>query len=239
MPNPFANQLAESPQDPFALKSLPKWHPVRVIWTLQSRALEKASASSHATMDKVLAADRMTHFTTDRGHELEDTAVTSGQLALLEAGILATEGLAGDIAEVGSYRGVSTLRMAQLTDRTVNAVDPFIGYGGAEADLAVFHQRTGAQGNIVHHRLTSAQALELFAPASLSFVFVDAIHDVSNSWFDVVHWSRRIMPDGILAMHDVDDHSGSNLTARRFLKANPQFSAWAWCPNILLLKREA
>lgn len=238
MPNPFASQLSETPQDPFALKAFHKWHPVRVIWTLQSRALEMASASTHKSINQVVQQRAMAHFTSDRGTELADTAVTSGQLALLEAGVRETEGLAGDIAEIGAYRGVTTLKMAQLTARTVHAIDPFIGYGGAETDMALFQQRTRLQGNIVHHRITSGGGSELFGPDSLSFVFVDAVHDVSNSWFDSVQWSRRIMPGGILAMHDVDDHHGPNLTARRFLQRQSAFRAWAWCPNILLLRRE-
>ena len=238
MPSPFASQLAPLPQDPFALKALPKWHPVRLLWTAQSRLLERASAASFTPLDQVLKAEGMAHFATDRGAALDDTAVTSGQLALLLAAVAATQGLAGDIAEVGAYRGVSTLNMARATTRRVHAVDPYIGYGGAEEDLALFRQRTGEQANISHHRLPSGSALDLFDDESLSLVFVDAIHDVSNSWFDISHWSRKIMPGGILAMHDVDDHPGSNFSARRFLAQNPQFRPWGWCPNILLVQRQ-
>lgn len=239
MTNPLRYQLSSAPEDPFALKSYSKWSPTRAIWTLQSRVLQKISAAKHQPMHDILPQKEMAHFSLERGDELEDTAVTSGQIALLEAGTRETEGIASDIAEVGSYRGVSTLRIAQLTSRKIHAVDPFVGYGGVDKDLEVFRQRTGKQANITHHRLTSGQAMDKFAPDSLSFIFVDAIHDVSNSWFDITHWSRRIKVNGILAMHDVDDHSGSNMSARRFMEQNANFHPWAYCPNILLLKRES
>ena len=167
MPNPIRYQLSDNPEDPFAFKGFPKWSPRRVLWTAQSRGLELLAGRRHCTLDKVLKHDRLAHSGTERGDALPDTAVTSGQLALLVAAVRETEGVSGNIAEIGSYRGVSTLRMAQATAKRIFAIDPFIGYGGADEDHAIFAQRISEVGNITHLRVTSGEALRQFAPGSL------------------------------------------------------------------------
>ena len=73
---------------------------------------------------------------------LTDTAVTVQQAKLLDLAVAETEALNHPIVEVGSYRGVNTLRFAHATRRKIYAVDPFIGYGGSERDLVAFEVRT-------------------------------------------------------------------------------------------------
>jgi predicted O-methyltransferase YrrM len=237
MVNPIKFQLSSNPDDPFSLKALPKLSPKRLVWTTQSRMLELISKLMHEPMGRVLNTALLQYYDDDRGGVLTDTAVTSKQVDFLCRAAEATENIDGDIFEIGSYRGVSTRRMAECSEKIVYAVDPFIGYGGAEDDFEIFRKRTSNLSNVHHLRKTSGEAFQEMAEVNASLVFIDAIHDVSNSWFDVLSWSKIVLPGGMLAMHDVDDHSGSGLTARRFVKRNRNFVPWAYCPNLLIVQR--
>ena len=39
------------------------------------------------------------------------------------------------MAEVGSYRGVTTVKLADITEKRIFAVDPFIGYGRLDLQI--------------------------------------------------------------------------------------------------------
>ena len=239
MVNPFRFQLSEYADDPFALKSKSKLSPSRVIWTMQSRALENFAQMRHKSASTSFDVDALEHHFDEEGESIEDTAVTDNHLKILELAAKETASLSAPIVEIGAYRGVTTKFLASDKSRHVIAVDPFIGYGGAEDDFAVFKTNTDALENVTHKRTTSGTALKDVADESVSMVFVDAVHDVSNSWFDSVSWSRKIKVGGILAMHDVDDHAGSGLSGRHFVRKMKNFTPWAYAPNILCLKRNA
>ena len=135
--------------------------------------------------------------------------------------------VSGDVVEVGCYRGVTTASLAAVSSKVILAIDPFIGYGGSKRDYEIFLDRTKGVKNICHIREPSGAAAKRFGNNSVSFVFVDAIHDVSNSWFDFVTWSCRVVPGGLIALHDVDDHAGVAITRRRVLSHGLPFEIWA------------
>lgn len=222
--------------DPFSIKSYSKAHPARLLWTLQSRILD------------LIASNRYTHIAlpfgpaqqitlNDRGSQLHDTAVTSAQLEILRCALYHTEDIEGDVAEIGSFRGATTVEIATCTSRRVYAIDPFIGYGGSEEDLERFSARTVHHPNITHIRQTSGSAYAILEDCALSLVFIDAVHDVSNSWFDFCVWSNRLKPGGLMVMHDVDDHPGTQFAAMRFLEKSRHYRVWGYCPNMLILER--
>ena len=145
--------------------------------------------------------------------------------------------ISGEVVEIGCYRGVTTASLAAVTSKVIFAIDPFIGYGGSERDYEIFLDRTKVLKNICHIREPSGTAAKQFASNSVSFVFIDAIHDVSNSWFDFVTWSRKVAPGGLIALHDVDDYPGVAMTCRRIVSRGLPFEVWGYCPNLIVWRK--
>ena len=168
---------------------------------------------------------------------LTDTAVTAQQAKLLDLAVAETEALNHPIVEVGSYRGVSTLRFANAIRRKIYAVDPFIGYGGSETDLVAFESRVQTVPNVYHLRTTSGEASRQLQNEQMSFVFIDAVHDFANTWFDYCAWHSLLAPGGLIALHDVDDFPGSNLACRKVMALSARPSVWGYCPNLIVFHR--
>jgi hypothetical protein len=162
--------------DPFELKRLPKWHSKRLLFTAWARSQEFRS--------KLLYEHSATPFDDFQGQApsggaatREDSAVTAEQLACLLACLEDTEPLGGVVVEVGSYRGATTGALAGRTSRKVIPVDPFVGYGGYEADYALFRAAIADLLNVFHERKTSGQAARDWSHGPISFVSIDAVHD--------------------------------------------------------------
>lgn len=73
------------------------------------------------------------------------------------------------------------------------------------------------------HRLSSADAVRLFADASLDFVYLDARHDRAGIEEDLTLWAPKIRPGGILCGHDYVD---GVLPSGRF-EVKSAVDAWA------------
>jgi predicted O-methyltransferase YrrM len=223
--------------DPFAVKAYPKHSLLRIAWTAQSRLRQLQARRTHRLVgdwiDPLSGVEIIRH----RGAELTDTAVTAGQMTLLKRALAAANDVAGDVVEVGCYRGVTTAELAAATSKMVFAVDPFIGYGGSERDFTLFKRRVSSLTNIKHIRATSGEAAKTFNAGALSFAFIDAVHDVSNSWFDFAAWSPKIVQNGLVAMHDVDDHPGVGYTLKRILRGDLPYQLWGYCPNLAILRK--
>lgn len=222
--------------DPFAVKAFSKFNLFRLFWTFESRIIELFARASSSRLQIQLEGSGARY--ESRGAKLPDTAVTAKQLKVLLEAVENIRQQDRDIVEIGAFRGATTAELAQATKASVYAVDPFSGYGGCEDDLSKFLHRTAALDNVVHIRETSGAASEKFAEKSLGLVFIDGVHDFSNSWFDFCTWSPKIALGGFVIFHDVDDHPGVELTARRVLRLSPEFTAWSYCPNIIAFKKK-
>jgi predicted O-methyltransferase YrrM len=106
------------------------------------------------------------------------------------------------IVEVGCAYGQSTACLAvELINRgceepRIDVVD--IGdLSAAKANLAPVAHVIGAW-----HRMTSVEAAQLYAPGSLSAVFIDANHSKPCVLEDIAAWRKKVRPGGILAGHD-------------------------------------
>ena len=232
----FAPMSVDAAIDPFVIKQLSKLSPIRLVWTLQNRWLE-SRARSEASVPLSLDRRAIVHFRDDRGDCQIDTAVTQAQLDLLLAAQREACRVNTDIAEIGSYRGATTVEFSANTSGTVYAIDPFAGYGGSEQDHTVFKTRTSGAVNITHIRATSGTAAVDIADASIGMVFIDGVHDFSNSWFDFCAWSAKISPSGMIAFHDVDDHPGVRLAVRNLIDMKNGYTIWAYCPNLIVFKK--
>lgn len=226
-----------TPIDPFELKKLPKLHPYRLGWTAHSRLLDFYGRITQTLISNKMQGCTPEHLFIERGSPLPDTAVTSNQVKLLDLAIAYTETFPEPIVEIGSYRGVTTRQFALATKRLVYAVDPYIGYGGWESDLAMFKERVKSLSNTHHLQETSGSAFKQLQNQSSSLVFIDAVHDFANTWFDFFAWSSIVRPKGLIAMHDVDDFPGTNLACRKILDQTNKYSLWGYCPNLAIVQK--
>ncbi len=108
------------------------------------------------------------------------------------------------VVEVGCFRGETTRCLAGATSRTVVAVDPYQGYGGASADFAHFRRNVAGLANVVHEPKTSGEAARTWKHGPASMIFIDAVDDYVNTSFDINAWLPKLAPDGVLAQHDID-----------------------------------
>lgn len=228
------------PIDPFTLKRYSKAHPYRLGWSAWAKMYQASSRITYKPISSLTQSSATKHVLMGRGEAQNDTAVTKTQAELLQFAIEQTNHFTLPIVEIGAYRGVTTVLLAQNSPhRQVIAVDPYEGYGGSETDYELFQQRMGSMPNIRHVRATSGNAFKELQSLSISFVFIDAVHDFVNSWFDFWTWSQLVVPGGLIAMHDVDDFPGVNLSLRRILSKGNSFSLWAYCPNLAILRKNS
>ncbi len=136
---------------------------------------------------------------------------------------LAHEGL---VIEIGSYCGKSTVYLGtacKLSARQLIAIDhhygseenqPGEGYfdtdladaaTGGMTSLAYFRdtlRRAELEDTVVPILTSSMQAASLITQA-VAFVFIDGGHSMKAAMDDYRLWSGKIIPQGILAIHDV------------------------------------
>lgn len=225
--------------DPFELKKLSKLNPQRFLWTAYSRLMDFYGKKTQKPVIEIVQQLNPKHLLKHRGDKLTDTAVTSSQIELLKIAINETKTLTEPIAEIGSYRGVTTQILAMSTERLVYAIDPYIGYGAWESDLNILQQRCQGLSNFNHLHLTSGMAFKQFQESqeTFSLIFIDAVHDFINTSFDFYSWSSLVKPDGLIAMHDVDDFPGTNLVFRQVLNQTDKYQLWGYCPNLAIFQK--
>ncbi len=222
--------------DPFAIKKYPKWHPIRLWFTAQARLIEqeaKWNFAQYALVEKLVSS-----LPEINQLDYKDSALSSvAQIQHILYGLAATEHLANTVVvEVGCYRGGTTRMLAEATSRQVIAVDPYVGYGGSEADYQYFLKNISQLPNVTHKRLTSGTAGKSWQDSPIGFVFIDALHDYVNTTFDFELWSSLTVKGGILAMHDTDclDFAG---TRKAVFEAAKSYELVANPPGLTLLRK--
>lgn len=131
--------------------------------------------------------------------------------------LLNRRGLLGDAVEIGVKAGrYSELLLSSWRGRRLVSVDPWLAADPeAYVDRANVaqdqHERYCEQTKrrLARHgprseiwRLTSTQAAQRVARASLDFVYIDARHDYASVLEDLEAWFPRVRPGGIIAGHD-------------------------------------
>lgn len=225
------------PSPPSNWRDVPAWKPARLFrWTLPRRYHEIMARLAPANLAPVFTAAGA-RVSLGRGDALEHSAVTTGQLDLLLAGVTATEEIDAPIVEIGSYRGITTRAMARSTQREVWAVDPYLGDGGHPRDLVFFEQHTAGLPNVKMLRMSSDKAMTSWGAKPVSLVFIDAIHEYVHAWYDFAAWGSLVPTGGIVAFHDVDAFPGVNRVCRKILQSCPEWRPWGYAPNIALFQR--
>ena len=222
--------------DPFFLKKYPKWHPQRLLFTVQARLIEKEAQwnfDRYALPQKVNA-----NLPETSSIDYQNTAVTPIQMQHLLEAVSATEHLADTvIVEVGCFRGVTTQALAKATSRKVIAVDPHIGYGGFEEDYAQFKKNTEFLANVSHERKASGDAVKSWNYPPISLIFIDAVHDYVNTAFDIESWSSLLVKGGMLACHDTDQRCFAG-TRKAVFEVSSKFSLFAHPDNLTIFSKD-
>jgi len=223
------------PADPFAIKSIPKWHPLRLARTAAMRFSERMAARQFDQM--AIPNQPLDGLSGIAPERRADTDVTANQMQHLLAALRATEHLQNTaIVEVGCFRGVSTREFALATSRKLIGVDPFIGYGGSDEDYRIFQKNTEGVSNFHHERRTSGEAFRHWAYGPISFAFIDAVHDYANTSYDLAAWSSLLVSGGMVALHDTDNRqfAGTRKAAAEGLKT---LRLYAHIPDLTILSK--
>jgi predicted O-methyltransferase YrrM len=226
--------------DPFQFKKLRKSHPFRLLFTAYARGEEIVSRIRFATYSIPhlylhAAAEDIPVFSS------AETAVTREQMGLLLRALAVTEQLGGCVVEVGAYRGVTTAILAARTKRRYFAVDPYIGYGGAEADRMALMERAGTISNVEHVQLTSGEAIRKLSDQSVSLVFIDAVHDYVNASFDARRWGSLVCKDGLIAFHDTDSKgfAGVQRVVWNLLRTSDRYELFGHVHGLTIVRKTA
>jgi predicted O-methyltransferase YrrM len=110
------------------------------------------------------------------------------------------------VLEVGSWRGFSTVTMAQTAVR-VHAVDWHQGDDHAGRDESLSHlianlDEYGVRDRVVVHVGRADAVLPMFRPESFDFAFHDAFHETEAVAADAALILPLLRPGGVLAFHD-------------------------------------
>ena len=226
------------PQDPYSLKALPFLSPRRLFcWVVPNRFWRLYCHFAQKPFSRCLDSKSCKHFMQELGAKLPDTSVTANQRALLLKAVAETESLGTPIAEVGCFNGVTTRALASQTTREIYAIDPYANPKNSEAAYAKFCEATGTMPHVRHLRQSSGDAARTLAGQRLSLVFIDAVHDYLNTWFDFKVWSELVQDGGFMAFHDVDDWRGTNVACQKILNHQKNFSPWGYCPNLVVFRK--
>jgi len=224
------------PQDPNELRKLPR--ALRALrWRLPLELSQLFAKLTFSPFVRCCDTKLLKEYVPERGASSQDTTVTAGQIEILVRALKQTEHIKLPVVEIGAWRGTTTAVLAGMTTRLVYAVDPYNDASGDEKDMQMMQERTRGLANVKHVRLSSGEAVKMLAHERFSLVFVDAIHDYLNTWFDFRAWGALVVKGGMIAFHDLDDHAGANLACRRILKWKG-FVPWGYCPNIVVFRRE-
>lgn len=118
--------------------------------------------------------------------------------------------LDGEIVEIGSYKGKSTVALAlgskwiSMRKRSIYAIDPFVptrDYRDYLNDFQKNIQGSHLVNYVIPIKKSSHEAI-LECPEHISALFVDGDHNYLNVKKDIELYAPRVVAGGIIAFHD-------------------------------------
>jgi len=171
---------------------------------------------------------------------------------------LARKNNLGPVVEIGSWKGRSTIWLAQACvdklkegeDKTylVYAVDPHQGTGthSYEGQVDTYQEflsnieKAGVSEIVKPIRMLSKAALSEVIWESkiqgLGLVFIDGSHDFEDVSWEVTNWGQALKVGGVLALHDCIGYSGPKDTVELMLLSRE----WKWigiCGQVVAFKK--
>ena len=118
-------------------------------------------------------------------------------------------------AEIGVLRGLYSKWLCHKNKKLkLFLIDSYIAYDGyskhrKQSDIDSFekhaHERL-AEYNVEFVKKTSMDAVNDFLDNSLDFVYIDANHAFEYVIRDIIEWSKKVRPGGIVAGHDYTNY---------------------------------
>jgi len=111
-------------------------------------------------------------------------------------------------AEIGVAEGYFSQRMLnKIPDLELFSIDPYIAYSRVgqrtcNARRREAEKRLGAYPGSTLMVMTGDEAAKEFEDESLDFVYIDGDHVFDSVMVDIITWSRKVRPGGIVSGHD-------------------------------------
>jgi predicted O-methyltransferase YrrM len=159
----------------------------------------------------------------------------------------------GQIVEIGSFRGRSTIILAKAAAATVavTAIDPHGGgdrgpneirpdAGRGDVDHETFHANlrdAGVDERVRHVRRASAEALGEIS-GEVDLLYIDGAHRYRFAKPDIEQWGARVRPGGSMLIHDAYSAVGVMLAQLRLLFAGGAFRYVGRSGSLVEYRRE-
>jgi predicted O-methyltransferase YrrM len=167
------------------------------------------------------------------------------------ARVISTIENAPAVVEVGSYCGRSTVVLAsvlqslQISRMKVYAIDPHDGRVGAldqgieqlAPTLAKFKHNIAAAGLAPLVEGIQRNSFEVHWEKSVSFLFIDGLHDYANVSRDFYHFEPWLVPGGYVAFHDYAHYYPGVVKFVNELLANRLYQRVSHVSSLIVLKK--
>lgn len=142
------------------------------------------------------------------------------------------------VVEIGSYRGRSTLAIAEgletVQGAKLVAVDTFAGdpswsdQTAAEEARSIFDRNTEGISFLQTIQAPSIDAVRDFEAASVDWVFIDGLHDYASVVTDIRAWAPTVKVSGLLSGHDWGMHTVRDGVLRffSFKEIDVEYNIW-------------
>ncbi|MCK9223787.1 MAG: class I SAM-dependent methyltransferase [Candidatus Muirbacterium halophilum] len=152
----------------------------------------------------------------------------------------------GNILEIGSYKGKSTIILAKSANLKDNekiyAVDPMINttktdpYSKELTDLELIFKNNLKNNNVEKYVELFKMKSEDLAPdwnKELKFLWIDGDHTYDGTWKDFNGFAKWVKPGGIVAIHDVlNGFEGSLRVFMENVVLSNEYGACGLCGSI-------
>ena len=112
-------------------------------------------------------------------------------------------------AEVGVCKGQHIKTLLRLNEKLkMLLIDPWCAYNRlsnerAEARYSECLKRLKPyEDRVEYMRMSSMEAVQKVKDASLDFVYIDGLHEFDPVIMDIICWTKKVKPGGIIAGHD-------------------------------------
>lgn len=161
------------------------------------------------------------------------------QIALLHLPSM-VDHLPGNIVEIGSYKGRSTIALAlgssllSKSKHRIYAIDPFIDPPFHDFEANIMNH--GLDKWIIPIKKHSFDAYE-DCPKAISAIFIDGDHEYASIKHDVVNYVPRVLKGGLIAFHDYSGEWPGVFRTANELCEKDGFEAVMTYDNLLLVRK--
>ena len=152
---------------------------------------------------------------------------------------------AGEVLEIGSFRGKSTIALAsgaQLSDRSmISAVDPhpvsgptMLDADGQPSAVALLEhnlEQAGVREGVEIYKMTSGELARTWQ-RPLRLLWIDGDHSYAGALADFNGFGPHVVDGGLIAFHDILTPFGCTQAFKECILENPHFGPVGFCGSI-------